>query len=281
MANRAPVPRYFPVLAGPLEMRAGLFRFGTDFGNPLADGNFLVRDEEEEKYRQEKARVLARAPERIGLSAGEGARGANRAVLEWLRAQLGPAAPARAATVEEDCRALSLALAEDFVVLTRDEERQARVSLFSVCFPSGWAPERILGWDFAQLHAPIPAFDAVARSARALTDALLERGPYVRFVWTLSPDADLDHHPSRERQSWSVARTGFLRVERQLTVPFPEQQAGLFLIRTFCYAFTTLSATERQRLADVLRQSSDAVLRYKGLLDERAAVLELLRTGER
>jgi hypothetical protein len=61
-------PLYFPVKPGPLRMQAGLFRFGTDFGNGAADPRFLPRDASSAHYLAEKARVLAAHPERDGFS---------------------------------------------------------------------------------------------------------------------------------------------------------------------------------------------------------------------
>src|SRR4030095_6032948 len=83
--------------------------------------------------------------------------------------------------------------------------------------------------------------------ARSLVASMIERGPYVRFVWTLKPDDVLDHHPDRgPHRAWSPDGDGFLRVERQITQPFPDVGAALFLIRTYIYPFASLSAAERQ-----------------------------------
>jgi hypothetical protein len=256
-------------------MRAGLFRLGTDFGNGPVDARYFVTDDESDHYLSEKTRVLHEQPERLSLAFGDGARRANAGVLEWMREQVGTSGPAPSDLLQA-YRELSSVVAEDFVVLARDTGGQARVTLVSVCFPSGWRPESILGLDFLGLHAPVPDFDGVARSASSLVEAMLSKGPYVRFVWTLSPDRILDHHPSQHRPSWARSNTGYLRVERQVTVPLVDLGACLFLIRTFCYPFATLTSAERLRLVNALSCSSDAVLRYKGLFAQRERIAGLL-----
>jgi hypothetical protein len=90
------------------------------------------------------------------------------------------------------------------------------------------------------------------------------------------PDAELDHHPDRPRARWSDTHEGFLRVERQVTVPFADLRASLFLVRTFCYAFATLSGAERAHLCRALLATSDEVLAYKGLLVDRDAIVRRL-----
>jgi hypothetical protein len=106
----------------------------------------------------------------------------------------------------------------------------------------------------------------------------------VRFVWTLSADDVLDHHPDEGvRTAWtSESRSGWLRVERQVTVPFSDVNAALFLIRTYLYPFESLACEEQRDLRSALRAMPDAVRRYKGLaqgLDHALAVLERSSPG--
>ena len=108
---------------------------------------------------------------------------------------------------------------------------------------------------------------------------MVERGPYVRFVWTISADDELDHHPDQGRRSAWSARTprGFLRVERQVTAPVPEQPASVFLIRTYLYGFDELSAEQRATLSLALAQMRPEIVRYKRLEAALPRALELLR----
>ena len=259
-------------------MQAGLFRFGTDFGNGHADRLFFPRDASTPRYLAEKARVLAAYPARDAYSIKSerdeaSVLGAQAWLCDTLRseAQLDLAALPRAQ--------LGSQLMEDFAVLGRDDAGNDCTLWLHACFPSGWHPEHVVGRSFTQIHARIPAFEAVAQKAPSLVDALLTRGPYVRFVWTVSADDALDHHPDEGgRAPWSATTArGFLRVERQTTVPLPAVSACVFLIRTYLYGFDELATPQREILAQALAQMPAELQRYKSLEAAVPRALELLR----
>jgi hypothetical protein len=271
-------PLYFPITPGPLRMQAGLHRFGTDFGNGQADRRFFPRDGTCARYLAEKARVLGSYPQRSAADVRDQADElALSAAHAWLSSTLsGEGYP--------DFSALGLAelgreLSEDFAVLRLAPSGVDRVIWVHACFPGGWRPEHVVGRSFLQIHAAVPAFGAVAGRAASLTSAMASRGPYVRFVWTISADDELDHHPEQGRQvAWhpDTAR-GFLRVERQVTVPLPSASASVFLIRTYLYGFDELTLPQRAQLGSALTQMPAEIARYKRLETALARALELLR----
>ena len=171
---------------------------------------------------------------------------------------------------------------EDFVVIRRDAERtaEAAIAVF-VSFPAGWRPERILGASFREIHGPVPGFADDPAQARAIAATMIERGPYVRFVWTITADDHLDHHSDEgRREPWREESRGWLRVERQVTVPFPAEESALFLIRTYLYAFDDLAPRQREILSRALRAMPDPVARYKGI-DERVRAISVSRLRPR
>lgn len=259
-------------------MQAGLLRFGTDFGNGETDRRFFPRDEATEQYLAEKARVLAAYPERdacrIVDERDDACVSAAHAWLDQTQRQEGNAlgsSLSRAAVGRE--------LVEDFAVLRLDENGVDRTLWLHACFPSGWRPEQVIGQSFVGIHARIPAFEAVARKAQSLVEAMVTRGPYVRFVWTVSADDELDHHPEQgHRQAWSPATPrGFLRVERQIVAPLLGTGGCIFLIRTYLYGFDQLTLEQRAILTTALERMPAEILRYKGLVDARPRALELLK----
>lgn len=271
------VARYFPVADGPLRVQPSLARFGTDFGNGFADSQAFQRDECTPDYLEQKASVVARSDFRAGIERTPAAEVGVTGVLEWMRARL---RTEHGVVVDADddpaaiADALALALPEDFVILTRGPSGE-RCSLVHVCFPSNWQPERVFGLGFAALHAPVPGFAELGATIPKLVSAIFERGPYVRFVWTVCPDQQLDHHPDRVKPPWpAVDGRSYLRVERQSLFPFPELHACLFLIRTYLYEFTQLTPSERSTLHAALTQMPPEMLRYKGL---DSALPEILR----
>jgi hypothetical protein len=272
-----PRPLYFPVRPEPLRMQAGLFRFGTDFGNGDADRRFFPRDATSGDYLAQKARVLSAHPDRDAYSIkSDDEERAVALARAWLSETLlveGQPDTSRVART-----ALGRELVEDFAVVQRDQAGADRALWLHACFPSGWRPEHVVGQSFSAIHAKIPAFDAVRRKAPSLVEAMLTRGPYVRFVWTISADDELDHHPEQGRQrAWSAdTPRGFLRVERQTIVPLPEASACVFLIRTYLYGFHELGAEHRRILSLALAQMPLEIVSYKRLAGALPRALELL-----
>jgi dimethylamine monooxygenase subunit A len=266
--------RYFPVEPTPLRMQAGLLRLGVDLGNGEADARFFQRDHERARYLAAKRTT---PPDRHGL-AGDDAHAAQArdAALRWMRETLTREDPGalREADADRDARdpleALARAVQEDLAVLALDpdaaEPTDARLVAYDVRFPSGWRPERLAGASFARIHAPVPGFAKDPRAARSMVGSMLGRGPYVRFVWTLSADDALDHHPDAgQRRGWEDASRAWLRVERQVTVPLPEAGASVFLIRTYLEDVAALDPRQREVLREAVRVMPEDVRAYKNI----------------
>jgi hypothetical protein len=276
---------FFPVTTTPLAMRAGLHPFGTDFGNGERDGHYFLLDDEAPRYR---AAARAIVDPRHSVSDDTPARRAvHRAVLGFARDRLALEHGLRLDPLndlDDDTptvvryAALRDAIQDDFAVLHRGPNDVGDAIALYVCFPSGWRPERLKGADFASIHGPVPEFAKKVAAAQSMVRAMVERGPYVRFVWTVSADDYLDHHPDHgHRVPFSSSTTNaWLRIERQVTVPFPEVGGSLFLIRTLLRPFSSLTATERATLAEALRVMPDDIAAYKGLLAGRPHMIALL-----
>jgi hypothetical protein len=275
---------FFPVTTTPLAMRAGLHPFGEDFGNGDRDRDFFLIDDDAPRYRAAKAGVTDDRHATVDDTPAH--HGVHRAVLSFVRERLAAehdlALPALD-DLDDDTpmaaryRALQDGVQEDFAVLHRGPDDDGDTIALSVCFPSGWRPERLRGASFQGIHVPVPGFAKNPAAARSMVQAMVERGPYVRFVWTISADDHLDHHPDHGRRlAWDGATRGFLRLERQVTVPFPNVGGSLFLIRTYLRPFGTLSGQERQTLHEAVAVMPDDIAAYKGLLAGRDRILALL-----
>jgi hypothetical protein len=276
-----PAPaRYFPVEPEPLRMQAGLLRFGTDFGNGPRDGHYFQVDVERPRYIEAKRA----APAERHVLAGDDSEAemARAAALRWMRERLAETHPAILVEIDADDEArdpldaVARAVQEDFAVILAGDGDAGRAVALDVRFPSGWRPERLAGASFARIHAPVPGFAKVDAAAQSMVRAMVDRGPYVRFVWTLSADDALDHHPeSGRRVAWDDARDVFLRVERQVTVPLPPLRASVFLIRTYLYPWASLPPRERDVLRAAMASMPEDVRQYKGLptLERLEAVL--------
>jgi hypothetical protein len=267
--------RYFPIKSTPFRFQAGLHPFGTDFGNRAADRLYFQVDEQRALYLAAKRRVSP-ARHRV-LERDEAERLAVGRVLAWMRETLQREHAEIFASPPETLRGVGAAVQEDLVLLHRRGDATDAAIAVDVCFPSDWRPDRIAGTDFRFIHGPVPGFADSEAQARSLVSAMIDRGPYVRFVWTLKADDRLDHHPDRgPYPTWSEAGEGYLRVERQVMVPFPEVSASLFLIRTYLYPFSSLGAEERAAIAGAVDSMPEAAARYKGFAGWRDDIRRLL-----
>jgi hypothetical protein len=196
----------------------------------------------------------------------------------WLATERADPAGFAAATLALD--ALALALQEDVVVMTRERPGDGgRAAYLNVVAPSGWDPGAQAGASFARLHAPVPHRAPLDAAAGALVDALVTRGPFVRHVWSLAPDGALGRHPRRSAPPVAVPPERlWYRVERQTTLPVPEADAFVFLIRVYAAPLAQVVADPEPRAAVAAAVASmDAdLLAYKGLVGRRDALLAWL-----
>lgn len=276
-----PQARYFPVTAAPLKMVAGLRRHGVDCGEGARDREFFQSDDERARYLRAKRSTSL---DRHGLFATDpAAERARAAALVWMRDTLQSEHPQLLAEADADAQArdgfeaIARAVQEDFAVLDAGPDQRGRTLVLDVRFPSGWRPERLVGASFEALHRPVPGFVESEAAVHSMVRAMIERGPYVRFVWTLSADEQLDHHPEvRQKCAWSDAARLWLRVERQVTVPLTAVSASVFLIRTYLYPVEQLSEPQRQTLLLALDALPEDIRTYKGL-PQRAQVERFLQ----
>jgi hypothetical protein len=285
--------RYFPVKPGS-RLQAGLLRLGTDFGNGVLDQRYFQIDDQYERYVAEK-RGLDRAGRprwaRHGwLNDTPARRATHEVVLAWMRETLAREYPERmplerpGESYVSPYDAIVRNLQEDVAVVQRTSpagaagEGSDELSMVHVSFPGHWHSDRATGKSFHAIHEPVPGFADEPAAAASMVSAMIDRGPYVRFVWSACADDALDHHPDFGlRSAWDDTTTeGYLRVERQLTVPFPAVDASVFLIRVLIYPFSSLSHEQRHTLAEAVRTMPADARRYKGLEKPAERVIEIL-----
>lgn len=256
-------------------MEAGLKPLGTDFGNGARDREHFQVDAERDRYLAAKRHVPASRHRVVERHADD--RRVHAEVLAWMEDTLRREHPAIAAGAPlGSYDAIASLVQEDFAVVARASGPGEAIAVH-VCFPSGWRPERIAGASFRAIHGPVPGFADAESQAASMVRAMVERGPYVRFVWTVTADDHLDHHPEEgRREPWRPEGAGWLRVERQVTVPFVALDASLFLIRTYLYPFASLTEGERTTLSRALAAMPEELKRYKGLDGAPAATARAL-----
>lgn len=182
--------------------------------------------------------------------------------------------------------ALRLAIAEDLVVMLRDRRGDGgRAGYLFVVAPSGWDPGQRGGAGFADLHAPVPHAGGLRAAGATIADAMVEKGPFVRYVWSLAADAAPSHHPRRHPGAPLGGRdpaTWWLRVERQTTLPLPRLSASAFFIRVLHepLALAVARPERRARMASAVRSMDAELLSYKGLGGSADALLDWLARSD-
>ena len=131
------------------------------------------------------------------------------------------------------------------------------------------------------------------RDAEAIVNSIVNKGPFLRFAWGLKPEDKLNQHPRPCLSSAAKQATTnrfdprhpslFLRVERQVSWPFPEQQAALFTIRTYhtdCHEIRE-DREKNDKLVSALESMTKEQLKYKRLNKSRRAIIKWLGRDHR
>lgn len=260
MTKLPPPAVYTPWSNGVYTVAPGLRALGVDFGNGEADRKLAQIDRDFWRYRENKLACLreARASHWLteglppDVSADVFRHLATRmeedypAYFHWTGDVLYCGLTAERIALCEDgtlspesivpqgvqhpLEALALQIQPDLAIICREGNRDWAAALH-VCAPSTWSPAEKIGKPFFATHAPVPGFEKVNAVAPRMVQALVEQGPFVRFVWGVASDDDLNHHPSLGIERGRFDRGLFwIRTERQTTLGMPEVGAAAFLI---------------------------------------------------
>lgn len=276
------LPSYYPFMHGVYDVKAGIASLGRDLGNGERDRLVFQRDQQFPAYYQAKLEATTR-PERHILRDRFDPQ-TEQAVSRWIAVQLKREHPELDLACSSSLDNLALHVQEDLAVLMLDDDGLNRLAYLHVCMPSGWSPEEKIGRPFDAVHAPVPYIEPLSAKQGAIARLMVNatRGA-VRFAWTITTDAALNHHPLRDPADHAAGPTPLpdhppgeplLRVERQVIWGFPEHQAALFTIRTYLYPFADLGPASRVALASAVAGMSAASLRYKNM--DRAMILARL-----
>ena len=275
--------RYFPVSEQPFTMTPGLNHLGTDFGNGKQDSLYFQKDTQADIYKQTKETV--ESDRHWAHFDNENHRELHKKALSWIIKQQKTDCGIESSADHLDAidsmddlprlyNELALNVQEDMALIA---DNPASLIMGNICMPSFWDPKRIQGASFWDIHQPVPTFPKNKDIGDRLVSLISEKGPYVRFVWTVTNDDRLDHHPENGKTPWDSGQPLWFRTERQVTIPF-DGLGALFLIRTYLYPIETLSLNQRKILSLSIESMSEDIARYKGLWDGRDFIIESLKT---
>lgn len=278
--------QYLPWLRQRDLLSPGLYRFGHDFGNAAADQRLFQLDREFERYRGNI--IQARKQLHKYYCQAQRPPATDSAVNSFIVEQLCRDYPQWFSVRQNSlhCRltdetlildkpqgysdlfdALASQLQEDIAVMQFDTQGHSRLCALHLCCPNHWGANQRIGESFYELHKAVPGLNEAISDADKLLNSILQRGPYVRFVWGLTNTRALDMHPEnlRTRRALDMHKDLFVRLERQVLYGLPQVNALLFIIRTYFVAVNELAKPERTALWQQIQSADDDLLAYKGI----------------
>ncbi len=331
MNHPLPQPaRYFPLEQGRYDVTPNLFQFGTEFGNGELDKQVFQLDRDYFHFRDNLLNARAERLSKY-YCIDRYAEAENAIVARFVAKRLATEYPGQfefsqtkrdtslhcklteeqlhfdesfqlqgvefhRKQVEPDYMSALDALAsqvpEDLAVVSASSEENHWISAIHLCAPNYWAAEDKIGKSFAAAHTPVVGMEPTNRAQDHMVDAMIHKGPYVRFTWGLVTDNRLNHHPVVPPNTDAALWTGrqfnpeqpelYLRVERQVSWGFPEIGAALFTIRTYltdCNTIKTDSA-KRDLLVASIQSMTEEQLAYKGLRNDQNDILRWLTSAD-
>jgi len=294
---------YRPYMDGRFTVRPGLRPLGKDFGNGPRDNEVIQIDHQFPRYRQNKEQARERGLKRYhgyhnysdavrnavtnvlvntlltehpDLFHYETRNHALSALLTGETVYLPPSC-STAHPFENALDAIAMQIQEDIAVVSVSQNNW--VSAVHVTAPNYWTPADKLGESFIEVHEPVPNMDDTPKKIQNMIAGIVRGGRYVRFVWGLAPDDDLDHvdEPICENRTYHPTRNEFyIRVERQVLLGLPEASAIVFFIRTYIRPVAELSPEECRALASGLRSMTPEQQAYKGVDRDHQALVAAL-----
>jgi len=311
--------KYFPLEKGIYEVAPGLRALGFDFGNDKLDKNVFQLDSDFQKYRENKILCRNERLSKYYCVADfsqEKRKVLSQFLLsqfikeypEYFYLELHPINTILHCKLTDEVLifnsefilietiyskknvlskfepyldafdALCSQVQEDIAILSR-KNKLDWLSALHLCAPSHWAAEDKIGKNFISVHAPVPHIEKLNSISPGIIEAMINKGPYVRFVWSFVTDKRLNHHPIAPAGHDSVKWKGrsfqldnneapfHLRIERQVIYSFPPIESSLFGIRVSFISGNEIRENQKKRelLKSSLLSMSEASKVYKGV----------------
>lgn len=314
---------YFPLWKGQYEVSPGLNPLGKDFGQGVSDNQIFQFDNNFSTYRNEKIAARNERLDKYYITHNLTSDVKNT-VVRFIAQKLCLESPHLFNCHEDDhllkleCKltgetlklnssfqlqsvqpdayqyvdnldAIAMQIQEDLAIIQCASGSQDFITALHLCFPNYWAAEEKIGKGFITTHASVPGMDKINQRASQLVDAMINKGPFVRFAWGLTTDNHLNHHPAVSIAHSQQPGSGrqfdpkhpqlYLRVERQVIYGFPDLDVALFTIRTYFYDVGEIKKTpiKRDALISALNSMSPEAQIYKGLTTSLPAIMHWLK----
>jgi dimethylamine monooxygenase subunit A len=264
----------------------------------LDPATWIEVDDNLELYLAEKRRLYREETANV-LVAEQGTEAAQQEVLEMVIDHLTHHFPIlnrhpglrRDDGVSGSAIATAGLLIQEDLVLMRHSPYCWRLVAASLCFPSAWNLHEKFGKPMHEIHQPVPGFGEGSRNAGLIDrmfDNLRVEQPVIRWNWSLYGDARLYHPASDNRMKHRfgdgpITGNVIMRLERQTLRKLPKSGDILFTIRIHNNPLEVLETHKdgpalARSIATQVANLTDAEIDYKGLVGERARLLQRLET---
>jgi dimethylamine monooxygenase subunit A len=155
----------------------------------------------------------------------------------------------------------------------------------AVCFPSEWALADKLGRPLAEVHGPVPRLnEQIGRRIDTFLAGFDDRRGWKRMNWSLTADAERNHHPALRRPKLAAQTPPeqiCIRWEHQLLLRLPTSGAVLFAIRIELQPLVELKSDieNAARLSRLLETMAPDAAQYKGVTAVRDRLVAYLRAA--
>ena len=174
--------------------------------------------------------------------------------------------------------ALLMQMQEDMSIVELHEGSD-NIRYLHLCSPNFWSAKDKIGTSFVGAHTKVPDMEKMKQNHLAINQMLASSGPFERFTWGLTTNNNLNQHPLNKTESrdFNQASDIYMRVERQATIPLPNNNAYIFFIRTYFLNTNDLNSEEITRLIYSLNTMSPDIASYKGMNTQRETIISRLK----
>ena len=159
---------------------------------------------------------------------------------------------------------LALQIEEDIAIMVDN-----RLYAICFCFPSNWVPGKRLGKTFREIHEPVADNSKLLEASDKIMQTLINSGPYIRYVWTISNNSELSNHPNNKiNTEANTIQELYFRYETQTTMPLPELNTAILFVNVQVHPLAKYwgNYDDRNLILNSINSMTDTVLKYKNLI---------------
>lgn len=160
--------------------------------------------------------------------------------------------------------AVAMQVPEDIVIHKYDKEQNKDyVATVHLSHANGWTADWAIGKDFRYIHADVPNIEKIIPKPERLVQNIIKSKKKVERVGAISfrTDTQLNRHPdsSPPTEFNKDDPKLFIRVERQVVIPYPLHNTFLFTIKTYFIDCNNKDEEKKDRIIKAFKGDTSKV----------------------